>query len=159
MSPSLGYTHLELLPISEHPLDESWGYQPIGLFAPTRRFGEPRLSRASLTGRTRRVSASSSTGLPRIFRPTKHCLAHFDGTAFTNTPTRAGLPSRLEHCIYNTAWQLRPADTRGYSYGAFSSLVQSQWKLNFAVFMEPNTANGANWDFIDTNELGYNLLN
>ena len=58
--------------------------------------------------------------------------------------------------LYNTAWDYA-ADTRGYSYGAFSSLVQSQWKLNFAVFMEPNTANGANWDFFDTNELGYNL--
>ncbi|HLH49859.1 MAG TPA: 1,4-alpha-glucan branching protein GlgB [Roseiarcus sp.] len=75
----LGFTHIELLPISEHPLDASWGYQPIGLFAPTSRFGDP-------AGFARFVDRAHAAGLgiildwvPAHFPTDAHGLAHFDG--------------------------------------------------------------------------------
>ncbi len=58
--------------------------------------------------------------------------------------------------LYNTAWDYA-ADTRGYSYGFVTALVQQSWRLAFGVYMEPNTANGADFDFFKTRELGYNL--
>ena len=58
--------------------------------------------------------------------------------------------------LYNTAWDYA-ADTRGYSYGVVAALYQPRWRLALGIYMEPNTANGANFDFIDTRELGYNL--
>ena len=77
----MGFTHLELLPVNEHPLDASWGYQPIGLFAPTSRFGEP-------AGFARFVDACHRAGLgvildwvPAHFPVDPHGLAQFDGTA------------------------------------------------------------------------------
>ncbi len=58
--------------------------------------------------------------------------------------------------LYNTAWDYA-ADTRGYTYGLATALVQPRWRIAFGVFMLPNTANGAAFDLIDTRELAYNL--
>ncbi len=76
----LGFTHIELLPISEHPFDGSWGYQPLGLYAPTARFGDG-------AGLQRFVQAAHDAGLgvildwvPAHFPSDAHGLAKFDGT-------------------------------------------------------------------------------
>jgi carbohydrate-selective porin OprB len=58
--------------------------------------------------------------------------------------------------LYNTSWDYA-ADTRGYSYGLVTALVQTRWRLAFGVYMEPNMANGADFDVLDLRELGYNL--
>jgi 1,4-alpha-glucan branching enzyme len=95
----MGFTHLELLPVSEHPLDASWGYQPIGLFAPTRRFGDPH-------GFARFVDAAHRAGIgiildwvPAHFPTDIHGLAHFDGEALYEHPD----PRKGFHPDWNTA--------------------------------------------------------
>ena len=95
----LGFTHLELMPITEHPLDMSWGYQPIGLFAPTRRFGDPEAF-------ARFVDRAHAAGLgvildwvPAHFPTDEHGLAHFDGAPLYEHAD----PRRGFHPDWNTA--------------------------------------------------------
>jgi 1,4-alpha-glucan branching enzyme len=77
----LGFTHVELMPVSEHPFDGSWGYQALGLYAPSARFGDP-------AGLARFVGACHALGLgvlldwvPAHFPADAHGLARFDGSA------------------------------------------------------------------------------
>ena len=77
----LGFTHVEFLPVSEHPFDGSWGYQPTGLFAPTSRFGPPQDFAALVDACHREGLGVMLDWVPGHFPDDPHGLGNFDGTA------------------------------------------------------------------------------
>ncbi|WP_454851707.1 1,4-alpha-glucan branching protein GlgB [Rhizobium binxianense] len=98
----MGFTHIEFLPITEHPYDPSWGYQTTGLYAPTARFGEPE-------GFARFVNGCHKVGIgiildwvPAHFPTDEHGLGWFDGTAlYEHADPRKGFHPDWNTAIYN----------------------------------------------------------
>jgi len=97
-----GFTHIELLPITEHPLTASWGYQPIGLFAPTSRFGSPDDFRGFVDRCHNAGIGVIMDWVPAHFPSDEHGLGRFDGTAlYEHEDPRQGLHKDWNTLIFN----------------------------------------------------------
>jgi 1,4-alpha-glucan branching enzyme len=98
----MGFTHIEFLPISEHPFDPSWGYQTTGLYAPTSRFGSPEGFARFVDGAHRAGLGVLIDWVPAHFPTDSHGLAHFDGTAlYEHEDPRLGFHPDWNTAIYN----------------------------------------------------------
>jgi len=97
-----GFTHVELLPITEHPLDASWGYQTTGYFAPTSRFGEPDDFRFFVDYCHQNDIGVLLDWVPAHFPKDAHALAGFDGTElYEHSDPRRGEHLEWGTLIYN----------------------------------------------------------
>jgi 1,4-alpha-glucan branching enzyme len=98
----MGFTHIEVLPVSEHPFDGSWGYQPVGLFAPTSRFGRPDEFRNFVDRCHQAGIGVINDWVPGHFPSDPQGLGWFDGTAlYEHADPRKGKHMDWGTLIYN----------------------------------------------------------
>ena len=98
----MGFTHIELMPINEFPFDGSWGYQPLGLYSPTSRFGTPQQLRSFIQKAHDAGINVILDWVPGHFPSDTHGLAYFDGTAlYEHADPREGFHQDWNTLIYN----------------------------------------------------------
>jgi len=151
----MGFTHVELLPIMEHPFGGSWGYQPLSQFAPSARFGSPE-------DFARFVDACHRAGIgvildwvPAHFPTDPHGLAHFDGThLYEHADPREGFHQDWNTLIYNLGrrevagfllasalWWVETFHVDGLRVDAVASMLYRDYSRNAGEWV-PNVLGG-----------------
>ena len=98
----MGFTHIQLMPVSEYPFDGSWGYQPVGLFAPTARFGSREDFQYFVDSCHQANLGLLIDWVPGHFPSDAHGLAQFDGThLYEHEDRRLGFHPDWNTLIYN----------------------------------------------------------
>ena len=98
----MGFTHVELMPVSEFPFDGSWGYQPVGLYSPTVRYGTPDEFRHLVEACHAAELGLILDWVPGHFPEDQHGLGRFDGTAlYEHEDRREGFHPDWNTLVYN----------------------------------------------------------
>jgi 1,4-alpha-glucan branching enzyme len=98
----MGFTDVELLPVAEHPLDESWGYQVTGFYAFTKRYGLPKDFQYFVDCLHKNGIGVILDWVPAHFPTDDFSLSHFDGTClYEHSDSRQGFHPHWKTCIFN----------------------------------------------------------
>jgi 1,4-alpha-glucan branching enzyme len=151
----MGFTHVELLPIMEHPFGGSWGYQPLSQFAPSARFGGPEAFARFVDECHRHGIGVILDWVPAHFPTDAHGLAHFDGThLYEHADPREGFHQDWNTLIYNLGrrevagtllasalWWLEAFHIDGLRVDAVASMLYRDYSRNAGEWV-PNVHGG-----------------
>lgn len=159
----MGFTHIELLPISEFPFDGSWGYQPVGLYAPTIRFGPPDEFRALVDAAHNKGLGILLDWVPGHFPTDPHGLGVFNGAPlYEHADPREGFHvdwntlifnyGRAEvanYLIANAVYWLREHHLDGLRVDAVASMLYRDYSRNDGEWVPNKHGGRENLEAID----------